>query len=196
MSTSVPADARTPKRLRGHLRVAAILAAGAEVFREKGYEAATMTEIGLRSKTAIGSLYRFFPSKEVLADALLQQFAEGSLNRLASLEDLAANLSARELADELIVFAIALRSERRFAVALVDAQGDGGDKRAEFRNSLRASVAAILRKSRKDLSPERAAVMATLVLHLLKALSLEEGNDAALEAEVRQLLGSYLVGGR
>ena len=37
---------------------------------EKGYDAATMTEIAARSGTAIGSLYRFFPSKESLSDAL------------------------------------------------------------------------------------------------------------------------------
>src|SRR6266700_1792371 len=67
---SVPA-ARAPKRQRGRLRVAAILQSAREVFMEKGYDAATMTEIAARSGTAIGSLYRFFPSKESLSDALL-----------------------------------------------------------------------------------------------------------------------------
>ena len=35
-----------------------------------------MTEIAARSNTAIGSLYRFFPTKEVLADALLDRYWE------------------------------------------------------------------------------------------------------------------------
>jgi hypothetical protein len=39
MSTAPSADARAPQRPRGHLRVAAILEAGAAAFREKGYDA-------------------------------------------------------------------------------------------------------------------------------------------------------------
>ncbi|WP_413988395.1 TetR/AcrR family transcriptional regulator [Labrys okinawensis] len=194
MSTTVPADARAPKRQRGHLRVAAILATGAQVFSEKGYDAATMTEIGARSKTAIGSLYRFFPSKEALADALLAQFVEQSLAGLKNLKDLAANLSARELADELVDFSRRLQNERAFAIALVDVRSDGDDKRAQFRTALREGVAVILRKTLRGLPEERAAVMAVLVLHMLKGLSLDQGSDAAREAEVRLMLRLYLAG--
>lgn len=42
--------------------------AAAAVIAEKGYEGATMAEIAARSGTKIGSLYRFFPNKESLAD--------------------------------------------------------------------------------------------------------------------------------
>ena len=56
------AAAVLPKRQRGKQRVAELLAAGAAVFAEKGYAAATMTEIAARAKAPIGSLYQFFPS--------------------------------------------------------------------------------------------------------------------------------------
>src|SRR5579875_3390969 len=78
----VPADAgasargAAPKRRRGHDRVAAILAASTALFLDKGYEAVTMTEIAAASHTAVGSLYRFFPSKDAVADALLRQYTE------------------------------------------------------------------------------------------------------------------------
>ncbi len=62
--------ARLPKRARGKQRVAALLQAAAAVFAEKGYEAATMTEIAARAGAPIGSLYQFFPVKEALADTL------------------------------------------------------------------------------------------------------------------------------
>ena len=62
---------RPPQRSNGKLRVAAILEAAAAVIAEKGYEAATMAEIAARSGTKIGSLYRFFPNKESLADTLI-----------------------------------------------------------------------------------------------------------------------------
>ena len=71
-----PTTAKEPKRERGKQRVAALIDAGAELFAEKGYEATTMTEIATRAGAAIGSLYQFFPSKEALAEALFNRFAE------------------------------------------------------------------------------------------------------------------------
>ena len=66
-------DPLEPKRRRGELRVASLLAAAAEVIAERGYEAATMAEIAARAGAQIGSLYHFFPNKEVLADALIER---------------------------------------------------------------------------------------------------------------------------
>jgi AcrR family transcriptional regulator len=62
---------QAPQRSNGRLRVTAILDAAATVIAEKGYEAATMAEIADRSGTKIGSLYRFFPNKESLADSIV-----------------------------------------------------------------------------------------------------------------------------
>src|SRR5271156_5219725 len=76
-----------PERKRGYERVAAIMRTGVEVFMEKGFDAATMTEIATRSGTAIASLYRFFPSKEALADALLLQYEDHAMSRLAELRE-------------------------------------------------------------------------------------------------------------
>src|SRR5580692_9497131 len=81
------------------LRVAAILEAGAEAFREKGYDAVTMTEIAVRSGTTFGSLYRFFPSKEALANALLARYAQSALDRLAELAEQAPTMTPNALAD-------------------------------------------------------------------------------------------------
>ena len=92
-SAAAPARARVPIRARGHARVAAILDAGAALFAEKGFDAATMTEIAARSRTAIGSLYRFFPTKMALADALLARYAETLSANLAALEARAQELS-------------------------------------------------------------------------------------------------------
>src|SRR6201989_1184379 len=64
---------RAPRRARGQLRVEALLAAAAEVFAAKGFDAATMTEIAAQSDSSIGSLYQFFRTKEAVADALVRQ---------------------------------------------------------------------------------------------------------------------------
>lgn len=54
---------RQPQQQRSQQRVEAILQAAAEVFWEMGYEAATTHAIAHQAKTAVGTLYRFFPNK-------------------------------------------------------------------------------------------------------------------------------------
>src|SRR5271165_2435687 len=73
-STPSPNEAVAPKRQRGRDRVDAILQAATDLFTEKNYDAVSMTEVAIRSSTAIGSLYRFFPTKEALAGALLERY--------------------------------------------------------------------------------------------------------------------------
>src|SRR5580700_724929 len=82
-----------PQRRRGELRVASLMAAAAEVIAERGYEAATMAEIAARADAQIGSLYRFFPNKEVLADALIQRYGELINAAFGKIESQAASSS-------------------------------------------------------------------------------------------------------
>ncbi|MGO9848711.1 MAG: TetR/AcrR family transcriptional regulator, partial [Methylocella sp.] len=68
--------ALSPQRSIGRERVAALMTAAAQVIQERGFDTATMAEIAARADTKIGSLYRFFPNKEVLGEALLQRYSE------------------------------------------------------------------------------------------------------------------------
>src|SRR6266436_175152 len=97
----VPA-ARAPKRARGKQRVAELLEAAAEVFAEKGYAAATMTEIAARAGAPIGSLYQFFPVKEALADWLVQNYIGLLVVDLQALEARANRIDTETLADNLL----------------------------------------------------------------------------------------------
>src|ERR1700690_217012 len=82
MSSARPTPARAPRialepqRRPGKLRVAALLRAGEAVIAQRGFEATTMAEIAARAEAPIGSLYRFFPNKEALADALIRRYRE------------------------------------------------------------------------------------------------------------------------
>src|SRR5580698_11361235 len=98
MSSKAEAAApRAPKRERGKQRVAELLASAATVFAEYGYEAATMTEIAARAGAPIGSLYQFFPSKEALADTLVQHYIALLAADLAALEARAREIDTRAL---------------------------------------------------------------------------------------------------
>jgi AcrR family transcriptional regulator len=188
---------QAPKRQRGHIRVAAIMDTASEVFTEKGYAAATMTEIAARSGTAIGSLYRFFPSKESIADALLLRYAEQALDGLVELRAGAADLSLDNLAGALVDFMLALQSRRSLVLTLVDARGAGEDKRLKFREALRDSVATLLRAALPQISLAKSNAMAAIVLHVLKAIpAIAEEAPAArsvLLVELRDLIRLYLA---
>lgn len=57
-----------------------ILDTAIALFCEKGYEKTSMADIALKMKVAQGLCYRYFPSKEALVEAAVEQYAE----RLAS----------------------------------------------------------------------------------------------------------------
>jgi AcrR family transcriptional regulator len=189
--------AREPKRQRGRLRVAAILDAGAAVFLEKGYDAATMTEIAARSNTAIGSLYRFFPTKEVLSDALLARYAELLGKALDELAHRALRLSPSALADAFVDLVLDLQSERAVALALVEARGDS-EKRLRLREAMRRQIATILVIATDGALPNaKAETKAVLLLHVLKAVPAFAAEEARaredLVSEARHLARLYIV---
>lgn len=165
------AAARAPKRQRGKRRVAELLAAGAAVFAEKGYEAATMTEIAARAGAPIGSLYQFFPSKEALADTLVQNYVAMLAADLEALEASACDLDTRALVEGLFRVLRGHPQERAATMPLAEARMDERTRRETFRYLLRKRIAAILRARSPTLSAEAARERAIVVLQLMKAAS-------------------------
>ena len=189
--------ARAPKRARGKQRVADLLQAAAAVFAEKGYEAATMTEIAARAGAPIGSLYQFFPIKEALADTLVQNYVALLAADLQQLESLAARLDIRRLVEKLFDVLRAHPGERAAALPLAESRMDERTRRATFRHMLRKQIAAILRARAPALRAEAARDLAVVVLQLMKAanaLSDEEAlpGRAAAQRELQALTVQYL----
>src|SRR5580700_4846722 len=131
-----------PSRRPGKLRVASLLAAAAEVIAERGYEAATMAEIAARGGAHIGSLYHFFPNKEVLADGLLRRHGEIMDAAFAKIEDRVGTMSIGELADTLIGLFVELHPESKAIVALLEARTT---KREEVADTVLSRIAGLLR---------------------------------------------------
>jgi AcrR family transcriptional regulator len=199
IATKPTAVARAPKRQRGRLRVAAILETGREVILEKGYDAATMTEIAARSGTAIGSLYRFFPSKESLADALMHHYAHRMTEGLDALAVRAPDMTPELLATALVDLMLALQNERSFVIALTDARGGSAAVKKQYREATRQSTANIIRKVVPRLPKAKSEAMAILLVHVLRVVprTAEEDDDPATRravlAEIRELIRLYLV---
>ena len=68
-----------PKQARSQERFAHILQTAARLFGERGYESVTTNHIAAEAAVSIGALYRFFPNKEAILDALIA----GYMSRMA-----------------------------------------------------------------------------------------------------------------
>ncbi|TPP10520.1 TetR/AcrR family transcriptional regulator [Rhizobium glycinendophyticum] len=169
--TAVPV-AKEPKRQRGIARVARLLDAGASVFAEQGYKAATMTEIATRAGAPIGSLYQFFPNKDVLADALVARYGEHVTAALDKIREQAAEMDGADLADRLLDVLVAHAAERSLALSLLDARWEQpGVRPGVLRESLRRHIAECLAAWRPNIGDDERQAMAVVLLQAMKSLA-------------------------
>jgi AcrR family transcriptional regulator len=196
MTKPAPLAATQPKRLRGHLRVAAITEAATRLFAEKGFDAVTMTEIAASSGTAIGSLYRFFPNKESLADALLLEYTREVIDRLEALEKDVAGVDIATAADLFTRFVLSLQSQRTFALRLVEERREHEAARLQFRDAMRGGFSRALQVVIPALPSARASLMTVVILQVLKgaaASNLQNADERkAVLDEAQALLVLYL----
>jgi AcrR family transcriptional regulator len=152
------------------LRVAAILEAAAAVIAEKGYEGTTMAEIAARSGTKVGSLYRFFPNKDSVADTIVVSARE-NLDAVFDRFDAGVRaLSIRALADDLMALIFELFTRPAF-MRLLDAGQDWSVKREEFRSAMVQRTAKALMIHTPRLSKKSAADLAIVIVLNVKTVA-------------------------
>lgn len=66
----------TPSGSKSELTRARVLASALKVFRERGFQAATMREIAAEARMAVGAAYYYFDSKDALVMAFYEQAQE------------------------------------------------------------------------------------------------------------------------
>jgi AcrR family transcriptional regulator len=198
--SSVARDAaRRPQRERGRARVAALLKAAGEAFTDKGFDAATMTEIAARAGASIGSLYQFFPTKDLLADALHTQMAD---DLSAMLDTLAVRCEAKSgavIADALFRDLSAFLTAHPAFTVLADWRGLDPRRKKQNRRRLRAQLARILERADPPLPSRRADALGVVVLHLLRTAVAIAGEPdlpdrADVLDELRAMLRAHLTG--
>jgi AcrR family transcriptional regulator len=189
--------ARVPKLRRGQERVASLLAAAGSVFVERGYEAATMSEIAARAGASIGSLYQFFPTKTLIAEALhLQQLA--ALN--AAIDTLASSPGDRslpELAGVVFDTMAAFMVEHPAFIDLAERRDIDPVRKAGTRSDMLGRIAHLVSTASPRPTPARCNTIAVLLLTMMKAavsLQAVTGETPAgrkLVAELRAMLTRY-----
>jgi len=169
---AAPKVAVTPQRSNGRARVALILEAAADVIRERGYESTTMSEIALRSGTKIGSLYRFFPTKELVGDALIEDYAQSSEVQWQAIIAAAPGAAPERLADLLLDAYIDARKKHsaRALLALLEGRADGSRRREEFRHRNLERIGEALKANAPHLRAPTLRKMAVVMLYHMRAM--------------------------
>ena len=173
------------------------MAAGAAVFAAKGYDAATMTEIAAQAGASIGSLYQFFPTKALLANALHAEQLDALSSAIERLQIDAPGQTAAVLADRILQQAVEFLAEHPEFVALVDRRDVEKSRKREIRTRLLAGITGLLSHASPPIPSDRARILAIIILQLMKAaifisLTDDDATSDAVVAELRQMLTAHL----
>ena len=129
-----------------------------------------MAEIAARSGTKIGSLYRFFPNKESLADTIVVSARENVDAVFDRFDAGVSTLSIRDLADRLMALIFELFTRPAF-MKLLDAGQDWSVKRKEFRSAMVQRTAKALMIHTPRLSKRSAADLAIVIVLNVKTVA-------------------------
>lgn len=178
--------------------------AAAAVIGERGFAAATMAEIAARADARVGSLYRFFPSKEAVGEALMAHFAAVLEAEYQAVHARAATAAPEELADILIDLLVKLHPQTRAVTALLDQPTERTEMRRRFRALALSGVRKALQTCAPGLPDRDAGDVAAVVLNnmrMMVAMTLKDapttpGAPAELRLMNRLYLASRLAPGR
>jgi len=190
------APRRVPIQERGEKRVAGLLQAAAAIFAEVGFEAATMRDIAERAGASIGSLYQFFPNKEVVARAVKTQHCQGVKELWASLVAVSAKTTTSRLVDQFLKVTIRAIEEHPAIIRLMDAPRST-DPAADIKESLRQQLVELFLVRKPRMSPIQAHRYAEITVQMVRALlwlyaDSEASEREALVAEMKSALVNYL----
>jgi AcrR family transcriptional regulator len=183
---------RAPQRSNGKVRVAAIVEAAAAVIAEQGYEGATMAEIAARSGTKIGSLYRFFPNKESLADTIVVSARENLDAVFDTFDATVRALTIQALAGALPALLVEQVFTRPALMQLLDASQDWSVKREEFRSAALQRIANTLMIHSPNLPERSAGDIALVMLLTTKARATHQELRESAVDEFRDMIRLYL----
>jgi AcrR family transcriptional regulator len=196
---------KQPLQARSRETVRVILRAAAQVFAARGYAASTTNHIADRAGVSIGSLYEYFPNKDALLHALLEDHIEEAQAILMAVAPDAA-LNADGLAAVV----------RRYVAAMVELHArDRALHRVLFEEAplmprIRRQLAAVEAEvtarvhafllTRREVTRPDAALAAAIVVQTIEGLThkvvVHGEPDAALEPyidEMVALVTAYLT---
>lgn len=191
------ATARTEPRRRDPLRRERILVSAAQLFGERGYDRAGLTEIGAAAGVTASAVYRHFANKEEILVALFEQLIERLQRETAVL--LQADVSPQDRLDHLVELSVEVGSSDREIMGLTprDLQTLSPAARAKIareQGKLRASWVSLLRDARPELSETDARAMIAATYGLITSVGSTPGvSPRRLKTILTSMLSSALL---
>jgi AcrR family transcriptional regulator len=184
-------QAAVPKRADARRNYDRLLAAAAAAFAEHGADDVSLEEIARRAEVGIGTLYRHFPSRQSLLEAVYADQVEG-------LELLAGKLLAAEsptggLAEWLRAMVTFGRTKRSLSAALVEMIGRDSELLSSCAATLRASAGALLERAQQA-GEVRADVQGADLLRLTHGLILAADWSAGDTSQTDRMLALVMDG--
>lgn len=188
-----------PQQARAQQRMNEIIEAAAALFAEVGYETATTNEIARRANTSIGSLYRFFPDKFAIFQALsaryFQEVAAIGFSMSGILEE-PISVIVDHVIDEFEKFRV---REPAFEAVFVfaDASPELKNTDRQIKKMVAALIAEVFTKRKMRIDEDRmhlVAMMCIESINLYMRLSLTQAKSMrpVLKEECKRLITSYL----
>jgi AcrR family transcriptional regulator len=138
------APAAESKRARNQAaRRERVIAAAVDLASEGGYEAVQMRDVAAQADVALGTLYRYFPSKDHLLIAALAEQVSTLQRRLAQKPPRGTSAADR-VVDVLHRASRALEREPRLTAALVNALSSADPSVAEAKQEVSDILAAVI----------------------------------------------------
>jgi AcrR family transcriptional regulator len=194
---------RVPRQDRGRERIDRLLDAAAAVIAESGVDGATTNAIAARAKTAVGSLYQFFPNKEAIVEALAARY-NAELRRINE-ETMPADVAflpipalIEHIVTPLAQFYIENPAYRHIYYATNGPQGPSCLE-AELHKAVVARVERLMEIRISHITPERrhlSATVAVLVVHALLSFSMTASSATrdGIITELKRLMVIYING--
>jgi len=136
-----------PKRADARRNYELLIAAATAAFAEHGADDVSLEEIARRAGVGIGTLYRHFPARQNLLEAVYKDQVDG-LEVLAG-KLLAAESPAEALAEWLRAFAVFGRTKRSLSTALVAAIGKDSALMSQCSKVLRGCSESLLTRAQE-----------------------------------------------
>ncbi|MFH8681315.1 TetR family transcriptional regulator [Streptomyces lydicus] len=191
---------RAPVQRRSAQRLARILDACAEVLEETGYEDLSTRAVAGRAGVPIGSVYRFFPNKRAMAEALarrnLDAYADRITARLTAVDE--APLEWRRAMDVVVDEYLAMkRTVPGFALVEFTVPAPRETRQANYlvADRLLALFAGPLGLDAADQRLRTAFLVGVETADALLQLAFrtDPAGDPAVVTEAKELLRAYLA---
>jgi AcrR family transcriptional regulator len=192
MGAAGPAgSAAPPKRADARRNYERLLTAATAAFAEHGADDVSLEEIARRAGVGIGTLYRHFPARQALLEAVYKDQVDG-LDALAA-KLLTAESPGAALGDWLRAFVAFGRTKRSLSAALMSTIGKDAAFISACSMILRRRTEELLRRA-QDAGEARQGVQAGDILRLTHGLIMASESVPADPDQQDRLL-SLVIGG-